>query len=156
MGYSLGIRLLGRTSACHPTDQSKNKKGDSVEPTIGRIVHYRLTRDDAREANRRRVDGANHYKEHRNNANGVQVHIGNQHSAGDVVPMLVVRVWPNEYSVDQSVCLDHAPGEEPMWSFPSSPYGVNGQAFLDGNDTLWITSAAQGDFSGAWDWSVRS
>lgn len=127
-----------------------------MEPTIGRVVHYRLTRSDAQEANRRRVDAVNHYAEHRANANGVQVHVGNQHAAGDTVPLLIVRVWPQEYLADQSVCCDYLPGDsEPEWSFPASHFGINGQAFLDGNDTLWITSAPQGDFNGSWDWPER-
>lgn len=134
---------------------SPKNKGDAVEPTIGRIVYYRLTREDAQAANRRRVDGANHYREHRENANGVQVHVGTQCVAGDIVPLLVVRVWPDEYDVGQSICRDHLPDTEPTWSFPMSGHGVSGQAFLDGNDSLWITSAPQGDFNGAWDWPVR-
>lgn len=43
-----------------------------------------------------------------------------------------------------------APGAE--YLRPKSGYGVNGQAFLDGNDTLWVTSAPQGDGNGFWDW----
>lgn len=32
---------------------------------------------------------------------------------------------------------------------------VNGQAFLDGNHTLWVTSAAEGDGRGKWAWPPR-
>jgi hypothetical protein len=125
-----------------------------MEPTIGRIVHYRLTREDAQSVNRRYVDARNHIADHRKNANGVQVHVGNQQHAGDVVPLLIVRVWPDEYSTDSAVCRDYVAGKdgEPEFSFPLSSCGVNGQAFLDGNDSLWVCSAPQGEFNGAWNW----
>jgi hypothetical protein len=55
---------------------------------------------------------------------------GNHATEGDVVPFLVVKVM--------------APGL------------VNGQAFLDGNDTLWVTSAQEGDRPGTWAWPPRS
>ncbi|KKK65507.1 hypothetical protein LCGC14_2973460, partial [marine sediment metagenome] len=29
--------------------------------------------------------------------------------------------------------------------------GVNGQAFLDGNDSLWVTSVQEGYESGQWE-----
>lgn len=121
-----------------------------IEPFVGEIVTYRLTADDAKTANKHRVDSADHYKEHAAAANGVQVHIGNQHVAGDVVPLLIVRIWPEEYPEGSPVCMDYLPGVTPFWEIPLSTTGVNGQAFLDGNDTLWITSAPEGDFNGAW------
>ena len=54
----------------------------------------------------------------------------NQHMAGMVMPMVVVRVW----SVD---C-------------------VNGQVFIDGYGTHWATSRLRGDADGNWDWSGHS
>jgi hypothetical protein len=60
---------------------------------------------------------------------------GNVAREGDTFPLLIVRVWP------------HA--------------SVNGQLFLDGNDTLWITSAAPIDLDaesaqlGKWRWPER-
>jgi len=51
---------------------------------------------------------------------GAQAHIGNAARAGDVCPMLIVRVWGND---DVSA--------------------VQGQVFLDGNDTFWATSRTQ-------------
>ncbi len=56
----------------------------------------------------------------------------NPHQAGQEVPMIIVVVWPNEYG----------PGHE----------GVNGQAFLDGNESLWVTSAKEGNGNGEWHW----
>lgn len=126
----------------------------SLMPTVGRIVHYRLTRDDCDAISRRRRDAHTHRQEHRDNATGVQVHVGNDPLPGDVVPLLVVRVWPDEYRTDASVARDRDPGDEPIWFFPKSTFGVNGQAILDGNDTLWVTSAPQGGERGCWDWPL--
>jgi hypothetical protein len=50
---------------------------------------------------------------------------GNRVKAGDVVPAIVVRVWADR---------------------------INGQAFLDGADTLWLTSRAEGTTPGTWAW----
>lgn len=124
-------------------------------PSPGRIVHYRLSRAAVEQVRRRRKDAHTHMAEHRENANGVQVHVGNEPCPGDIVPLLIVRVWDNEYDPASAVAMDHDPGEEPIWTFPKSGYGVNGQAFLDGNDVLWITSAPQGDGNGFWDWPER-
>jgi len=55
---------------------------------------------------------------------------GNLPRAGQVVPCIVV--WP------------------------SSETCFNGQAFLDGNDTHWVTSVLQGTGPGTWSWPVRS
>ena len=125
------------------------------KPSVGRIVHYRLSHQDIDAANRRRDHARSHLAEHRENSNGVQVHVGNHHRPGDIVPLLVVRVWPDEYKTDSSFCRDVIPGQEYEWTFPKSAYGINGQAFLDGNDTLWITSAPQAEANGCWDWPER-
>ena len=45
--------------------------------------------------------------------------VRHQNYVGDIVPLLVTRVWSHEY------------GDEP---------GVNGRAFLDGEAILWVTS----------------
>ena len=42
--------------------------------------------------------------------------------------------------------------DEWEWTFPTSTYGVNGQAILDGDDVLWVTSAPQGESPGCWNW----
>ena len=119
------------------------------EPIVGTFVHYRLTRVDAKLANKQRQFASENYLAHRKT--GVQVHEGNAHTAGDVVPLLVVRVCPEEFSDSSSVCRDYAPGDADLvWGFPSSHYGVNGQAFLDGNRTIHITSAPEGAFNGGW------
>lgn len=87
--------------------------------SIGRIVHYRLTEQDAAELEQQRTD-----KRIR----------ANSHRAGDVVPMLVVRVWPDE---------TRAAGL------------INGQAFIDGAGSLWVTSVRDGTEPGTWSWPPR-
>ena len=54
---------------------------------------------------------------------------GNIVKDGDLFPMMVTRVW----------------GKQPESC-------VNGQVFLDGNDTLWVTSVRVGDGRGTFRW----
>lgn len=102
------------------------------QPTMGRIVHYRLSRDDAFKINRRRTTG-NDIAD-RIQADkwplGAQAHIGNEVKEGDIFPALVVRVWDHEL--------------------------INAQAFLDGNDALWVLSAPKGNNPGCWNWPPRA
>jgi hypothetical protein len=100
-----------------------------MQVTVGRIVNYTLTANDATRINKRRFDAdisliANA---------GAQAHTGNTMHEGDILPMIVVRVWQNEL--------------------------VNGQVFLDGNDTLWVMSVPKADPDkaplGSWDWPAR-
>lgn len=70
-----------------------------------------------------------------NRQTGAPAHsVGNPVKEGDVVPMLIIRTWLD--ARDEVV-------------------SVNGQAFLDGNDTLWITAAREGDGPGQWFWPPR-
>lgn len=62
---------------------------------------------------------------------GMRHVVGNQPQAGQVCPMLIVRAW----------------GDTPASS-------VNGQVFLDGDDTLWVTSRSAGDGAGHFTWPV--
>jgi hypothetical protein len=91
-------------------------------PSIGRIVHYTLTEYDAQ----RVLDQRKYHKSIVAELTGrtwpEHVFHGNQPSRGDVYPMLITRVW------------DRVPTEESC---------VQGQVFLDGNDTLWVTSVTQ-------------
>lgn len=107
-------------------------------PSIGRIVHYRLSADDAESINRRRQDFLAYNKKHRtNNYGGMPMpgepgrtghigHFGNVVSEGDIFPAMIVRVWGED-----TAC-------------------VNLQVYLDGNDTYWATSALQGDGNRQW------
>lgn len=85
--------------------------------SLGRIVHYTLTAQDAEEINRRRTDS---YKiraliEQDKWSMGAQAHIGNGAQAGQIYPAMVIRVW------GETGCS-------------------NLQVFLDGNDQYWATS----------------
>lgn len=64
---------------------------------------------------------------------GAQAHIGNAVAEGDTFPMLITRVWGDN---------------------PSS--AVNGQAYLDGNDVLWVTSACVGSGPRTFSWPTRT
>jgi hypothetical protein len=92
-----------------------------TKPSIGRIVHYTLSEQDAEAINRRRADARAHLPEHQENANGVQVHTGNDVKPGDVYPLIITRVW----------------GDTPESA-------ANGQVLLDGNDLFWATSVSHG------------
>lgn len=115
-------------------------------PTVGRIVHYRLSAQDAEQVMRRRTNGksiADRLKSSVSSATeedgviyawpaGAQAHIGNDVKEGDSFPMLIVRCWGDT----ASSC-------------------VNGQVFLDGNDVLWATSVSVGEGPHTWSWPVR-
>jgi hypothetical protein len=97
-----------------------------VTAAPGRVVHYRLSKADVEAINRRREDAIAAAASRQ--ASGYQVHVGNKVIEGDVVPAIIIRVWPD---------------------------GVNAQAFLDGNDTLWLTSRAEGEGPGTWSWPPK-
>jgi hypothetical protein len=106
-----------------------------VTPTIGRIVHYKLNAADADAINQRRADYAAHQRivipgdPGKDGRTGHVAHVGNHVHAGDVYPATVVRV-----------------------NDPS----VNLQVHLDGTDTYWATSRAEGDGEGSWAWPARA
>jgi hypothetical protein len=107
------------------------------KPSIGRIVLYTLSEDDAKQINRRRTTGgaiADRIKRNSEDAThwpiGAQAHIGNDVAEGDIYPMVVTRVW--------------------------SEGCVNGQVMLDGNDCLWATSATEGTGGHTWAWPTRN
>lgn len=54
---------------------------------------------------------------------------GNYVAEGQIYPALIVRVWAEQ---------------------PTEDTQVNLQVFLDGNDTLWVTSAGQGNDPRQW------
>jgi hypothetical protein len=108
-----------------------------MQPTIGRIVHYRLSQADANAINKRRAD----FQAFRSNfsgpsdpgqpgADGHMAHVGNHATAGDYLPAMVVATF---YAG-----------------------AANLQVFLDGNDTYWATSRPNGDGNGTWTWPPRA
>lgn len=112
---------------------------EAQKPSLGRIVVYVLSEQDAEQINRRRTNGKSIQERLAQQPPawpaGAQAHIGNYASAGDEVPCLIVHVWPDE--------------------FGSGISGINGQAFLDGNDSLWVTSVKEGTEPGTWHWPAR-
>lgn len=101
-----------------------------MKPTVGRVVHYRLSEQDVIEISRRRTNSvriAEQIKEGKWSI-GAQAHIGNDVEVGQIYPMIIVKVWSD-------VC-------------------VNGQVILDGTDQLWKISPSLGDQMGQWSWPV--
>lgn len=106
-----------------------------MKPTIGRIVHYKLSAFDAEAINKLRADWkAMATDRDQTPHDGYQAHIGNAAEAGQVYPATIVRVF--------------------------DPHGDSGtsnlQVALDGNDTYWATSRRTGEDDGTWAWPPRS
>ena len=57
---------------------------------------------------------------------GGQLHDGNEAREGQILPMVITAIWSDTL--------------------------VNGQVFLDGNDSFWATSVAQGNEPGNWNY----
>ncbi len=113
-----------------------------MKPSIGRTVIFKITDQQAQEINRRRTTRASIADRIKDAAPthdkwpiGAQAHIGNIAHTGEEFPLVIVRVWPDEFGAGKP--------------------GVNGQAFLDGNDSLWVTSAGEGSEDGQWHWPER-
>lgn len=103
-----------------------------MRPSIGRIVHYMLTAQDAAQINRRRTSKASiaNRIEMGTWPEGAQAHVGHQVEVGDVLPMIVTRIEDSR--------------------------NLNGQVFLDGNDTLFVTMVSEGEgLEGFWSWPKR-
>lgn len=105
-------------------------------PSVGRIVLYKLSEQDAEQINKRRSDFAETLRESRKAGkpldSGYVAHIGNPAEAGQVFPAMVVRRW----------------GDAPTAS-------IQLQVSLDGNDTFWATSVNEGDGERQWSWPPR-
>ena len=97
-------------------------------PSIGRILAYYLTEEDAEAISRRRTtsEEIKQATVRTQWSKGAQAHIGNPVDAGMVFPMIVTAVYQNEV--------------------------VSGQVFLDGTDVLWVTSINSGFSPGTWHW----
>lgn len=101
--------------------------------SVGRIVHIRLTSAQATAVNRRRTSGEDIAARYESGKwpIGAQAHVGTPVSEGDMFPILVTAV--------------------------PEPGIINGQIFLDGNDTLWIRNVAEGSPNeiGTWFWPEK-
>jgi hypothetical protein len=100
-----------------------------LKPTKGRIVLYRLSELDAVQINRRRED----FQASLPDNSGHQAHVGNHAAAGQEFPAMVVRIA----------------------DFPGHDDICNLQVTLDGNDTFWACSRAEGTDNGCWSWPPR-
>lgn len=103
-----------------------------TQPSIGRIVLFKLNETDAATINKRREDAHRVRRAGFLVDTGFHAHVGNRAEAGDVYPALVVRRWGD---TPESV--------------------IQLQVFLDGNDTYWATSVAEGDGEHQWSWPAR-
>lgn len=92
-------------------------------PSVGRTVLYVLSRDDAIRINLRAGRA------------GTEGDRANLAAEGDVLPMVIVRVWPGTGSADPDPA-------------------VNGQVLIDGTFTLWVTSrhSDAARIPGTWHW----
>lgn len=114
-------------------ESNRNEQENTMVPSIGRIVVYRLGEADAATMNKRRSDA--HNSGFAREETGAVVHTGNSLSAGQEFPMIITRVWDAE---------------------PTEASIVQGQVLLDGNDQLWVTSVKQGGDDYQWHEPVRS
>ena len=96
---------------------------------VGLMVLYRLTEDEAEATNIHREDARQTREEIGEPHSGFQAHVGNMVAEGDRVPMVVTTVSPS----------------------PGHGQPLNGQVFLDGNDSLWVADIFEGDHSGEWE-----
>lgn len=105
-------------------------------PSLGRIVLYTVSHQDAGNINRRRTNNNLIAQAVHDGTwlKGVQAHIGNEVYAGTEVPAVIVAVWGDT---------------------PTPDTLVNLKCLLDGTDDYWVTSVKQnldGDsaISGEW------
>jgi hypothetical protein len=107
---------------------------------LGKIVIYKLTKEDADQVNRRRITREEIQKQiflgHWQL--GSQAHVGEGVLAGEELPMIVTKVV-------QTAGVD-GPGST----------ALSGQVFLNGNDTLYVTGRFEGDAHGTWSFFPRS
>lgn len=102
-----------------------------MNPTIGGIVHYKLSASDAEQINRRRQDWVGTCAEYGGPpGDGYQAHAGNSAAEGEVCPAVVVRTFGGT--------------------------SANLQVWLDGSDSFWATSRGEGDGPGTWAWPTRT
>ena len=102
-----------------------------MKPTVGRIVHYKLSQEDAKIINRAASDGsyARRMMAMGSLTVGVMTHQGSFADVSDILPMVITRV--------------------------NQDGTINGQVFLDGNGSAWVSYVEEGAKSGTWSWPPR-
>jgi hypothetical protein len=108
-----------------PADVSRETSATGPAPTVGRLIHYRLSTQDVADINRRRRRSAAAPK----NEWGYIAPRGNPVSTGQIVPAVVTATYGGTT--------------------------INANVLLDGTDTLWVTSRPHGDEAGQWCWPER-
>lgn len=107
-----------------------------MTPSIGRIVHYTLSAEDAAQINRRRTTGSSIATRitAREWPVGAQAHVGPEAAEGETLPMIIVKVHD------------------------ASDGTVNGKVMLNGSDELWVqfAKASPGAQPGCWCWPPRA
>jgi len=98
------------------------KENHMRRPQLGAIVYYKLSKDDVARINTLRASRSHQSIE------------GNQVSAGDVFPAMIVRTFDS----GDTGTVDDNTGT------------VNLQVNLDGDDTYWATSRQVGDAEGSY------
>ena len=109
-----------------------------MEITIGRVVQYKLSAEDAQQIMWRRMNRESIDKRMNGGLwpEGAQARIGNPVEEAQYVPMMVTAV-------------------NKVVGFPYS-ITVNGQCFLDGCDVYWMHLAREGIEEGTWRWPPRA
>ena len=79
---------------------------------VGLMVLFRITEEQAKATNIRREDARQNRDKMREERPGFQAHVGTMVAEGDRCPMIITQVWADGV--------------------------INGQAFLDGSDSLWV------------------
>lgn len=102
------------------------------QPSIGRIVLFRLTEEAALYINHQRRQALADAKARTSSPLNGSALDGEEVRAGMTFPMIVTAVFNKDY--------------------------VNGQVFLDGNDSYWAENVGQGqaDDDGSWHWPPRA
>jgi hypothetical protein len=116
-----------------------------TQPTLGRIVHYKLTEAEAKATTKRREDFRAYMRKNPGSTwdgftlgpgdpgqTGHQAHWGSMVDEGDTFPAIVTY-----YDIQDNV----------VW--------INLQVFLDGNDSLYVIDPEFGDEPGQWSWPPR-
>lgn len=100
--------------------------------TVGRVVHYVLTKSDAEQIEEQHKAGNS--TPHNERIPGLQYAAGNSVSAGDHCAMMIVKVWNPTNGL------------------------INGKVFLDGLDDFWATSRSydENKTPGSWHWIEKA